>query len=487
MTNQTIIFITFVAYLLMIFVVGWYAWRSTHNFSDYILGGRKLGSWTTAISAGASDMSGWLLLGLPGYAYLAGLEAIWIAVGLFIGTCLNWYLVAPRLRIDSELLNNALTLPEYLEYRFKDDSHSLRIISAIFILLFYLFYTSSGLVAGGKLFESVFGLPYTWAVFIGAITILIYTSLGGFLAVSWTDLIQGLLMALALSYVAIISIYSVHGFDALFSSMFALNPELNNAFTTASAESLGIIGIVSLLGWGLGYFGQPHILVRFMAIQSSQLIPSARRIALSWTLLGLITALIIGFAGIAILGEQLQGGDSEKVFIELLHLLLHPLPAGVCLAAILAAIMSTADSQLLVASSALTEDIYKLFNQESSNEENLVTIGRAAVIMITICALVLALQPDNNVLDLVAYAWAGFGATFGPVILLSLLWKSMFKSSAIIGMIAGGLTVIVWKNIDSTYRLFDLYELVPGFLIAMCCIVINQLITNVIVRSKTQS
>jgi len=477
MTNQTIIFITFVAYLLMIFVIGWYAWRSTHNFSDYILGGRRLGCWTTAISAGASDMSGWLLLGLPGYAYLAGLEAIWIAVGLFVGTCLNWYLVAPRLRIDSELLNNALTLPEYLEYRFKDNSHSLRIISAIFILLFYLFYTSSGLVAGGKLFESVFSLPYTWAVFIGAITILIYTSLGGFLAVSWTDLIQGLLMALALSYVAIISIYSIHGFDALFSSMTAVNPELTNAFTTASAESLGIIGIISLLGWGLGYFGQPHILIRFMAIKSPQLIPSARRIALAWTLLSLVAAIFIGFAGIALLGDQLQGGqgsDSEKVFIELLHLLLHPVPAGICLAAILAAIMSTADSQLLVASSALTEDIYKLFNPNSSNDVNLITIGRAAVIMITICALVLALQADNNVLDLVAYAWAGFGATFGPVILLSLFWKSMDKSSAIIGMLTGVLTVILWKNIESDYKIFGLYELVPGFIFALLAILLNQ-------------
>lgn len=465
MTNQTIILITFIAYLLMIFVVGWYAWRNTHNFSDYILGGRKLGSWTTAISAGASDMSGWLLLGLPGYAYLAGLEAIWIAVGLFIGTCLNWFLVAPRLRIDSELLNNALTLPEYLEYRFKDDSHVLRIISALFILLFYLFYTSSGLVAGGKLFEAVFGLSYSWAVLIGAITILIYTSLGGFLAVSWTDLIQGLLMALALSYVAIISIYSLHGFDALFSSMSAVNPELTNVFSTVSGESLGIIGIVSLLGWGLGYFGQPHILIRFMAIQSPQLIPSARRIALSWTLLGLVSALLIGFAGIVILSSQLQGSDSEKVFIELLHLLLHPLPAGICLAAILAAIMSTADSQLLVASSALTEDIYKLSN--TNNETNLIAVGRAAVLIITLFALVLALQPDNNVLDLVAYAWAGFGATFGSVILLSLFWKSMLKSSAIIGMIAGAVTVLIWKNIESSHWLFDLYELVPGFLIAV--------------------
>jgi sodium/proline symporter len=266
----------------------------------------------------------------------------------------------------------------------------------------------------------------------------------------------------------------VHGFDALYSSISALNPELNNAFTSVSGESLGILGIVSLLGWGLGYFGQPHILIRFMAIQSPHKIPAARRIALSWTCLGLVSALIIGYAGISILGDQLLDSDSEKVFIELLHLLLHPLPAGICLAAILAAIMSTADSQLLVASSALTEDIYKLFNKETNNEIHLVTIGRVAVIIITICAIVLALQADNNVLDLVAYAWAGFGATFGPIILLSLYMESMLKSSAIIGMMTGGITVIIWKNIDSGHWLFDLYELVPGFLIALLCIVLNQ-------------
>ncbi|MFT5396001.1 MAG: sodium/proline symporter [Gammaproteobacteria bacterium] len=473
MTNQNIIFITFVSYLLMVFVVGWYAWRNTHNLSDFILGGRRLGSWTTAISAGASDMSGWLLLGLPGYAYLAGFETIWIAIGLFIGTCLNWYLVAPRLRVNTELLNNSLTLPEYLENRFKDNSHLLRIISAVFILLFYLFYTSSGLVAGGKLFESVFGLSYTWAVLTGAITILAYTSLGGFLAVSWTDLIQGLLMAFALSYVAIISIYDLHGTDVLYSSMSNQNPEFINAFTLASGEALGFIGIASLLGWGLGYFGQPHILIRFMAISTPEKIPAARRIALSWTLISLISALFIGFAGSALLGNELQNGDSEKVFIEMLNLLLHPVPAGICLAAILAAIMSTADSQLLVASSALTEDIYKTINIKATDKQ-LVLIGRLAVIFITICATVLALKPDNNVLDLVAYAWAGFGATFGPVILLSLYWKSMLTSSAIVGMISGGFTVIVWKNIESSYRLFELYELVPGFIIAMGCIVLNQ-------------
>lgn len=483
MTSQAIIFITFVVYLVMIFVIGLVAWRNTHNLSDFILGGRRLGSWTTAISAGASDMSGWLLLGLPGYAYLAGFEAIWIAIGLFIGTCLNWYLVAPRLRVNTELLNNALTLPEYLENRFNDNSHLLRIISALFILLFYMFYTSSGLVAGGKLFESVFGLPYTWAVLTGAIAILAYTSLGGFLAVSWTDLIQGLLMAFALSYVAIISVYKLQGVDVLFSSMSQQNTELLNAFTLASGEALGFIGIVSLLAWGLGYFGQPHILIRFMAINTPEKIPSARRIALSWTFISLISALFIGFAGSALLGNQLESGDSEKVFIELLNLLLHPVPAGICLAAILAAIMSTADSQLLVASSALTEDIYKTINVKATDKQ-LVLIGRLAVIFITICATVLALKQDNNVLELVAYAWAGFGATFGPVVVLSLFWTSMHKSSAVVGMMSGGITVIVWKNIESSYRLFELYELVPGFIIALLCIVLNQTIQQARLRRE---
>jgi sodium/proline symporter len=468
---------TFIVYLLVITLIGWYAWRNTHNFSDYILGGRRLGRWTTAISAGASDMSGWLLLGLPGYAYVAGLEAIWIAVGLFVGTCFNWYLLAPRLRIQTERLNNALTLPEYLENRFKDNSHILRIISAAFILLFYMFYTSSGLVASGKLFESVFGLSYTWAVVSGAIAILAYTSLGGFFAVSWTDLIQGLLMAAALSYVAIISIYYLHGIDALLSSLAIQNPELVNLFTSASGETLGFIGIASLLGWGLGYFGQPHILVRFMAISKAEQIPSSRRIALSWTFISLLSALIVGLAGTSLLGEQLPSGDSEKVFIELLNLLLHPVPAGICLAAILAAIMSTADSQLLVASSALTEDIYKIINREVTDKQ-LVFAGRMAVMLITVCATLLALTPDNNVLDLVAYAWAGFGATFGPVMLISLLWRPMHKTSAIIGMLGGGITVLVWNNIESSYALFELYELVPGFLIAMLCILLNEFIQH---------
>ncbi|MEQ8428579.1 MAG: sodium/proline symporter PutP [Gammaproteobacteria bacterium] len=477
MSDSQLIFITFSGYLLLMLGIGFIAWKRTTSMSDYILGGRKLGRWTTAISAGASDMSGWLLLGLPGYAYLAGLEAIWIAVGLFIGTACNWYLVAPRLRVDTEKLHNALTIPEYLEHRFGDGTHRLRLLSALIILLFYFFYTSSGLVAGGKLFEAVFSIPYHWAVIIGAGTILLYTCLGGFLAVSWTDLIQGLLMALALSYVALASLFMLDGFDTLFNSMQIANFELTDAFTNNSGEALGLIGIVSLLGWGLGYFGQPHILIRFMAIQSPLQLPAARRIALVWTLVGLVAALFIGFAGIVLLSEPLVGADSEKVFIKLLPVLMHPLPAGICLAAILAAIMSTADSQLLVASSALAEDIYKSFRKDVS-EKALVNLGRSAVLVLTLLATALALQPDNKVLDLVAYAWAGFGATFGPLILLSLYMKELSFRAALVGMITGAGTVLFWNHNTLGTEIFNLYELIPGFLLSFVSIVVTNTLSS---------
>jgi len=403
------------------------------------------------------------------------LEAIWIAIGLFIGTACNWYLVAPRLRQDTETFDNSLTIPEYFERRFNDNTHRLRLISALIILMFYFFYTSSGLVAGGKLFESVFGISYTWAVILGAGMILLYTCLGGFLAVSWTDLIQGLLMALALSVVALLSLSKIGGFSSLTDSMQIINFELIDAFTSTNGQALGVIGIVSLLGWGLGYFGQPHILIRFMSIDSASYIPSARRIALSWTALGLIAALLIGFSGLALLPELLTGADSEKVFIELLSILLHPLPVGICLAAILAAIMSTADSQLLVASSAITEDFYKVFKQDVS-DKTLVNLGRVTVILLTIAATLLALKQDNKVIDLVAYAWAGFGAAFGPIILLSLYWKNLFYQSAMTGILSGAISVIVWKNIESAHSIFALYELLPGFIISTISILISEFI-----------
>lgn len=456
---------TFGAYFVLVFIIAWIAYRNTHNLSDYILGGRRLGRWTTAISAGASDMSGWLLLGLPGYAYLNGFEASWIALGLLLGTTINWITVAPRLRIYSESCGNALTLSEFFEYRLNDKSHLLRYVSAFFILLFFLFYTASGLVAGGKLFETVFGLPYYWAVCIGALTILAYTSAGGFLAVSWTDLFQGLLMLLALALVSLTALHRIGGWHAMVAGMDQVNPALSNALLHTGGQALSGISLVSLLGWGLGYFGQPHILARFMAIRSPALIRDARRIAVSWSALSLGAALLIGFCAITCLPHGLTGADSEKVFINMVQLFFHPVTAGICLAAILAAIMSTADSQLLVASSAVTEDIYKTLFKKSASDRELVYFGRAAVIVISLIALSLALDPERKVLDLVSYAWAGFGAAFGPVLILALYWDKLSISGTIGGIAMGGGTVIIWSQLEG--GIYDMYELVPGFLFSL--------------------
>jgi sodium/proline symporter len=482
-SNQAYIYTTFSLYLILMFVIGWYAWRQTRDLADYILGGRRLGCWTTAISAGASDMSGWLLLGLPGYAYVAGFKAIWIALGLLMGSWLNWLLVAPKLRIQSEACDNALTIPYYLENRFQDKTHLLRIISAMFILLFFMLYTSSGLVAGGKLFESVFGLPYTWAVITGTGAILIYTTFGGFLAVSWTDLLQGLLMAFALIIAALLCLTALGGLPGIITELNSVDPAMADLFQTPDSGTLSWIAIASLLGWGLGYFGQPHILVRFMAIQTGKAIPEARNIAITWTCLTLAAAIIIGCSSHALLPGALTEADSEKVFIELVSLLFHPIPAGICLAAILAAIMSTADSQLLVSSSAFTKDLYQLLFSKTLTGSELVQTGRIAVVVISIAAAVLAMNPDRKVLDLVAYAWAGFGATFGPVIILSLYWKRMTYEGAIAGILTGGLVVIIWKQLDN--GIFALYELVPGFVISTIAIVIVSYLSKFNVRSST--
>ena len=456
---------TFAAYFILVFIIGWVAYRSTHNLSDYILGGRRLGRWTTAISAGASDMSGWLLLGLPGFAYLNGFQAGWIALGLLLGTAMNWIAVAPRLRIYSESCGNALTLSEFFEYRLNDKSHLLRYVSAFFILLFFLFYTASGLVAGGKLFATVFGLPYYWAVGIGAATILAYTCAGGFLAVSWTDLFQGLLMLLALAIVAVTALQRIGGWHAMVAGMESVNPGLSDPFLQSNGQALSAVGLVSLLGWGLGYFGQPHILARFMAIRSPALIRDARRIAVSWSALSLGAALLIGFSAISCLPHGLTGAESEKVFIKMVQLFFHPVTAGICLAAILAAIMSTADSQLLVASSAVTEDLYKTLFNKSASDRELVYFGRAAVVFISLIALLLALDPQRKVLDLVSYAWAGFGAAFGPVLILSLYWNKLTVAGTVAGIAIGGGTVIIWSQLEG--GIYNIYELVPGFIFSL--------------------
>lgn len=471
--DQILILLSFSLYLAIVFIIGWRAYRRTSDLGDFILGGRRLGSWVAALSAGASDMSGWLLLGLPGYAYLSGIESIWLAGGLLVGTWLNWKIVAARLRVYSSISGDSITLPAFFSNRFKDDSGLLQLVSAIFILLFFLFYTSSGLVAGGKLFESVFGLDYIWAVTVGSLAIILYTSIGGFLAVSWTDLLQALLMAVALLIVPVMAMYDAGGVANAVSAVEAKSVYLLNPFVSTDGTALTAVAIISLLGWGLGYFGQPHILARFKGIESVEAVPKARRIAISWTFLTLTGASMSGLLGIGLFEPALTDADSEKVFIQMIEAMFHPLIAGLLLAAILAAIMSTADSQLLVSSSAFTEDIYKRLFKSDASEKSLVLIGRLTVIFIAAIAFLLAMNPDSKVLDLVSYAWAGFGAAFGPTLILALYWKRMTRNGALAGILCGGITVVIWKQLEG--GVFDLYEIVPGCAISILAIVIFSL------------
>lgn len=468
--NSVAISFTFIAYLVVMLSIGLWAYKRTTSSEDYFLAGRSLGPWPAALSAGASDMSGWLLLGLPGYAYASGMESIWLAGGLLVGTWLNWLICAKRLRTYSIVANNSLTIPAYLAQRFEDKSKLLQSISAVFILLFFLFYTSSGLVAGGKLFETVFGFDYSTAVVIGTICVVSYTLFGGFLAVSWTDLIQGLLMVAALMIVPIVAMEG--SFGELGQTLNAKNPELLTLWNDAKGEPLTAIAIISLVAWGLGYFGQPHILARFKATRSNGDITTARRIAVSWTALSMTGALLIGVVGIAYVDTHLGGSikDGETIFMLLVNAVFHPVIAGILLAAILAAIMSTADSQLLVSSSALAEDFYKQVFRPQASQEEIVKVGRLAVIALSLVALLLAMNPESTVLGLVSYAWAGFGAAFGPALLLSLFWKDMNRNGALAGVVIGGVTVVVWKQL--TGGIFDLYEIVPGFIFASVAIIL---------------
>ena len=463
------IYITFALYFIVLLGLGIVAWQRTSDLSDYILGGRKLGSGVTALSAGASDMSGWLLLGLPGAAYLSGLEAGWIALGLLLGTWANWRVVASRLRVATEALDDSLTLPDYFQRRFADNSGILRILPGLFIFVFFSLYVSAGLVAGGRLFETVFELPYFWAVSAGGAAIVLYTFLGGYLAVSWTDAIQALLMLLAL--VAVPLMVFGTGETGLFDAARAANPELLNPLTDSQGEPLTLLAILSLLAWGLGYFGQPHILARFMGIRAASELTRARHIAVAWISICLAASVLVGLAGIGGLSTALVGPDSETVFIRLVEVLFHPLVAGICLAAILAAVMSTADSQLLVASSAVAEDFYKGLLKPGASQAELVWIGRGSVIAIALVAFWLASDPDRTVLDLVSYAWAGLGAAFGPVIVVSLLWSGMSRVGAIAGMLVGGLTVVFWGQLSG--GLFEVYEILPAVLFALAAIFIG--------------
>ncbi|MEZ9146389.1 sodium/proline symporter PutP [Vibrio sp. 10N.286.52.C3] len=473
--NSFAITTTFIAYLIMMLAIGVIAYKRTSNSTDYFLGGRSLGPWPAALSAGASDMSGWLLLGLPGYAYAAGFEAFWLAGGLLVGTWANWLISAKRLRTYS-ITTESLTLPEFLSRRFNDNSKLIQTISAFFILLFFLFYTSSGLVAGGKLFETVFGLDYTTAVIIGTVCVVSYTLFGGFLAVSWTDLVQGLLMSAALLIVPIAAMNG--GLGQLSTDLHNINPELLTLWNDAKGEPLSAIAIISLAAWGLGYFGQPHILARFKATRSNKDLTTARRIAVVWSALSMVGAMLVGLVGLIYVTNSgaPKLDDGEKIFMLLVNAMFHPVIAGILLAAILAAIMSTADSQLLVSSSALAEDLYKQVLKKDATSEEIVRVGRFAVILISLIALVLAMTPDSSVLGLVSYAWAGFGAAFGPAIVLSLYWSRMNRNGALAGIVVGGVTIVLWKQFTGGW--FDVYEIVPGIILSTLSIVIVSLITG---------
>ncbi|PSJ48383.1 sodium/proline symporter PutP [Zobellella taiwanensis] len=468
MTIELPILITFVGYLLLTMLIGLVAYRATSSLSDYILGGRRLGPGVAALSVGASDMSGWLLLGLPGAVFLYGINQAWIGIGLVIGAWLNWLFVAKRLRVYTEQANDSLTLPDFLENRLADHSGLLRVISAVTILVFFIFYTASGLVGGAILFEKVFGLPYLTALIIGGGVIVAYTFMGGFLAVSWTDFFQGILMLLALIVMPWVVMNELGGIDQTFATLEGMDASKLDLF-----HDFSLLSGLSLLAWGLGYFGQPHILARFMAIDSPRSVPLSRRIAMSWMILSLIGALGVGLAG-AVYFADAPLDNPETVFLALANAVFNPWVAGLLIAAIMSAIMSTIDSQLLVCSSAITEDFYKRWLRPGAGDHELVWVGRFAVLGVAVCAMLIALDPQTTVLGLVSYAWAGFGAAFGPVIILSVFWPRLTRNGALAGIVLGALTVIGWKQLEG--GLFDLYEIVPGFLICgLACIVVSRL------------
>ena len=489
--------IAFALYVLIILGIGIWGFMKSKGTKDYFLGGRKLGSWTTAISAQASDMSGWLLMGLPGAVLVGGMTESWIAIGLFIGTYLNWVIVAKRLRKMSYAAGDAITIPEYLQKRFFTKSPVVRLVCAVIIFFFFLIYTASAFSGGAKLFTFVFNMgqeQYKLALTIGALTIISYTFLGGFLAVCWTDLIQGMLMFVALVVVPIVVMVRV--------------PDLGNAFQNALSETTEICGtqitdyfwsfihapdgslatttIVSGLAWGLGYFGMPHILVRFMAIKSSDLIRKSRIIATVWVFVTLGAAVLVGGLGMIFLHDPQNAellaefnalGDKEKIFMFLSSSLLPAMIVGIVLAAILAAIMSTADSQLLVTSSAVTNDMFKLFKKNAS-EKSLMWISRGTVIVVAVIAYLIALDENSTVMGLVSYAWAGLGAAFGPAMILSLFWKRMTMPGAVAGIIVGGASVVVWESVP-VFSNTGVYSLLPAFVLAMVAVIAVSLMTKV--------
>jgi SSS family solute:Na+ symporter/sodium/proline symporter len=475
---QTSLLIALLLYFAAMLLIGVYAYRrSTDDLSGYLLGGRQLGPGVTALSAGASDMSGWIIMGLPGAVYLSGLSNIWIGLGLVVGAYLNYLLVAPRLRAYTEIAGDSITLPDFFENRFEDSSRLLRIVASIVIIVFFTVYTSSGLVGGGKLFETAFNQSYELGLYVTAGVVVLYTLFGGFLAVSMTDFVQGCIMFIALILVPTVAILNLGGVGPVIDTLSAIDAKY------LSISNLSIAAVISSLAWGLGYFGQPHIIVRFMAIRSVGEIKVARRIGMSWIVTCLVGAMATGFVGIAFIHQaQVSLNDPEAIFILLSQLLFHPFITGFLLAAVLAAIMSTVSSQLLVTSSSLTEDIYKAFLNKQATEHQLVFISRLSVVAVAMLAIYLAHNRDSSILQLVSHAWAGFGAAFGPMILLSLYWPRMTAAGALAGIVVGAATVLVWIyapiSIAGQSLSQIIYAMVPGVLLSALAIVLISRLTK---------
>ncbi|MBD56729.1 sodium/proline symporter PutP [Pseudoalteromonas sp. SSMSWG5] len=483
--------ISLALYFIVMLGIGLYAYKqSTDDVSGYMLGGRNLSPSVAALSAGASDMSGWLLMGLPGAMYLFGLSKVWIAIGLVLGAWANYFLVAPRLRVYTEKANDSITIPDYFANRFEDNKNILRVISAVVIIVFFTLYTSSGVVAGGKLFENSFNMSYEMGLYITTGVVVLYTLFGGFLAVSLTDFVQGCIMFISLLAVPIATYTMLDQpfmdtlanarYDLLLSSPKETEIHALNMMDWFAGGST--IAIISAMAWGLGYFGQPHIIVRFMSVRSVKDMPTMRRVGMSWMTLSAIGAVFTGLFGAAyMLENQMPIDDKETIFLVLSELIFHPLIAGFLLAAILAAIMSTISSQLLVCSSSLTEDFYKIYLNRSASQKELVLVGRISVILVALFAIYLAYDRDSSILDLVSNAWAGFGAAFGPLVLISLYWKRMNLQGAISGMVVGAATVLFWIyapiTIDGQALSAIIYEIVPGFILSTIAIVVVSLMT----------
>ncbi len=502
MDSSTIqILIAMVAYMAIVIVIGLvYAKRANKSSENYFLGGRSLGPWVTAMSAEASDMSGWLLMGLPGVAYWCGLaDAAWTAIGLAIGTYLNWLIVSKRLRRYSIKANNSITLPEFFSNRFRENKKIICSISALFILVFFTVYASSCFVTCGKLFAALFDAPYVTMMIVGAVFVLLYTILGGFLAESASDFMQGIVMFVALSVVVIVGVVKAGGFDAIvenaqsipgFFEFFGLaTPAVNDAGEQiveagkpvfGAASEYGALSVCSMLAWGLGYFGMPQVLLRFMAIRKESELKVSRRIAMIWVVISLAVAVFIGIIGRNNFPtELLTKSAAENIFITMSTSYLPPILAGFVMAGILAATISSSDSYLLISASAFAKNIYQGVLRKKATDKQVMTMTRITLLAIAVIAIVLAIDENSVIFDLVSFAWAGFGATFGPLMLFSLFWKRTTRAGAVAGMVSGAAMVFIWKlKISELGGAFGIYELLPAFIISSIFIVVVSLLTK---------